>query len=213
MEPIQLGRGDAEFTRMVEAESRQSLSKCYQCGNCTAGCPMSFAYDYTASRLMRLIQLGQRERVLSSRAIWMCVTCEACTTRCPNEIDVARVLDVCRHLARREGHAGVRAQRLFADSFLLPLRWFGRSYELGVMGLFKLQSFKWFADLALAPAMLLKRKLPFLPQRAKSRKEVADIFKRFEERELRALHESSPEPEEPATNFTPSPGANPEARP
>ena len=196
MEPIQLGRGDAEFIREVEAASRQSVNKCYQCGNCTAGCPMSFSYDYTASQLMRLVQLGQRERVLSSRAVWMCVTCEACTTRCPNEIDVARVLDVCRHLARREGYAGVRTQRLFANSFLLPLRWFGRSYELGVMGLFKLQSFKWFADLALAPIMLLKRKLPFLPHRMKKRREVADIFKRFEERQLRALQARTPDPEE-----------------
>ncbi|MDR1241722.1 MAG: 4Fe-4S dicluster domain-containing protein [Deltaproteobacteria bacterium] len=181
MEPIQLGNGDAEFIRKVEVESRQDMKKCYQCGNCAAGCPMSFTYDYTASQLIRLIQLGQRQRVLSSRAVWMCATCETCSTRCPNEIDVARVLDVCRHMARREGYAGERNVRLFADAFLQSVRMNGRAHELGLMAVFKLRTLKFFADLSLAPAMLLKGKLPFLPHRIKARNEVADIFRRFKE--------------------------------
>lgn len=191
MEPIQLGRGDAEFIRKVEAESCQVVKKCYQCGNCTAGCPMSFKYDYTASQLMRLIQLGEKKRVLSSKSIWMCATCETCTTRCPNDIDVARVLDVCRHMARREGHGGVRNMRLFADSFLQMVRWHGRSHELGLMGVFKMRSFKFFADMSLAPAMLLKNKLPILPHRIKGRKEVANIFKRFNQQQLAELQATS----------------------
>ena len=41
MEAVQLGKGDAGFIRELEAESRQTVSKCYQCGNCTAGCDHS----------------------------------------------------------------------------------------------------------------------------------------------------------------------------
>jgi heterodisulfide reductase subunit C len=184
MEPIQLGKGDAEFIRKVEVESRQDMKKCYQCGNCAAGCPMSFTYDYTATQLMRLIQLGQRERVLSSRAVWMCATCETCSTRCPNEIDVARILDVCRHMARKEGYNGMRNVRLFADSFLQSVRINGRAHELGLMAVFKMRTLKFFADLSLAPSMLLKGKLPFLPHKIKARSEVADIFKRFKEKQV-----------------------------
>jgi heterodisulfide reductase subunit C len=179
MDCIQLGRGDSGFIRQVEEESGQNMVHCYQCGNCTAGCPMSFTYDYTTSRIMRLIQLGQKEAVLSSRAIWMCATCETCSTRCPNQIEVARVLDVCRHMARREGYGGVRNVRIFTDSFLQSVRWFGRSHELGLMAVYKMLSLRFLDDLDLAPGMLRKGKLPFLPHRIKAADEVAGIFRRY----------------------------------
>ncbi|MDR2504156.1 MAG: 4Fe-4S dicluster domain-containing protein [Deltaproteobacteria bacterium] len=181
MECVQLDRGDAGFIRLVEEESGQKLSRCYQCGNCSAGCPMSFAYDYPVSRIMRLIQLGQKKTVLSSRAVWMCASCEACSTHCPNDIEVARVLDVCRHLSRREGYAGVRGARIFTDAFLQSVRWYGRSHELGLMAVYKMRSLRLLDDVELAPGMLLKGKLPLLPHRIKGRDEVAGIFRRYAE--------------------------------
>jgi len=120
--------------------------------------------------------------VLASKAIWMCATCETCSTRCPNNIEVARVMDVCRNLARREGYKGVRNVRLFIDSFLQSVRWHGRSHELGLMTLYKLLSFRYFDDLDLAVPMLRKGKLPIMPHRIKGVREVAGIFKRYQER-------------------------------
>jgi heterodisulfide reductase subunit C len=84
-------------------------------------------------------------------------------------------------MARREGYNGERNARLFADAFLQSVRINGRAHELGLMAVFKLRTFKFFADLSLAPSMLLKGKLPFLPHRIKARGEVADIFRRFKE--------------------------------
>ncbi|MCL1915880.1 MAG: 4Fe-4S dicluster domain-containing protein [Desulfovibrionaceae bacterium] len=179
MEHVQLGRGDTDFIRAVETESGQKVSRCYQCGNCTAGCPMSFTYDFTVSRIMRLIQLGQKNTVLSSKAVWMCASCESCSTRCPNHIEVARILDVCRHMSRRAGFGGARNVRLFADAFLQSVRWHGQSHELGLMAVYKLLSMRLFDDLTLAPDMLLKNKLPFKPHRIKGRDEVAGIFRRY----------------------------------
>jgi heterodisulfide reductase subunit C len=111
----------------------------------------------------------------------MCATCEACSTRCPNNIEVARVLDVCRHLSRRAGYKGVRNVRLFTDAFLQSVRWHGKSHELGLMVVYKLRSFRFFDDLTLAPGMLRKGKLPFKPHRIQAVDEVAGIFKRYEE--------------------------------
>ena len=96
---------DEDFVHRVEEESGQKVSLCYQCGNCTAGCPYTFAYDIPVSQIMRLVQAGQKKTVLSSKSIWLCATCESFTTRCPNMIDVACVMDVLRHMARREGLA------------------------------------------------------------------------------------------------------------
>ena len=181
METIRLNKPDVAFIRAVEDESGQVMSRCYQCGNCTAGCPMSFTYDYSVSRLMRLIQAGQRDIVLSSKAIWMCATCETCTQRCPNEIDVAKVLDVCRHMARRERKGGVYAVKSFVDSFLTSVDLNGRTHEIGLMVMFMARTGRLWTDVELAPKMLPKGKMAILPHRIEGRKEVADIFRRFKE--------------------------------
>ncbi len=183
METIRLDKPDTTFIRQVEEESRQNVSRCYQCGNCTAGCPMSFTYDYSASRLMRLIQAGQREIVLSSKALWMCATCETCTQRCPNNIDVAAVLDTCRHLARREGKGGVYAVKTFWDSFLTSVGMNGKVHEIGLMAMYVLRTGRFWTDMDLAPKVLPKGKMAVMPHRASAagRKEVADILRRFKE--------------------------------
>ena len=95
-------RNDA-FLREVEKESGQRMSACYQCGNCTAGCPNAPVYDLQVNQVMRAVQLGQKDLVFDSASLWLCVSCSTCTARCPNEIDVAVVMDVLRHMASREG--------------------------------------------------------------------------------------------------------------
>ena len=184
MEIVNLNASDREFIRQVEQESGQVMSRCYQCGNCTAGCPMGFAYDHPVHRVMRLIQAGQRESVLSCKSIWLCATCETCTARCPNNIDVATVLDVCRHIARRDGkYPGVKAVRTFNDSFLKTVELFGRAHELGLMAAYMLRTGRIFTDADLVPKILPKGKLSILPHTIKARSEVAAIFKRFREGE------------------------------
>lgn len=179
METIRLNKPDLAFVRAVEDESGQVVSRCYQCGNCTAGCPMSFTFDFSVSRIMRLIQAGQKDIVLSSKAIWMCATCETCTQRCPNLIDVAHVMDVCRHMARREGKGGVYAVKTFADAFLASVDLNGRTHEIGLMTMYMAKTGRFWTDVELAPKMLPKGKMALMPHRIEGRKEVSDIFRRF----------------------------------
>lgn len=181
MKTVDLASADREFIRQVEEESGQVVARCYQCGNCSAGCPMNFAYDMPVNRIMRLIQLGQKEAVLSSKSLAYCATCETCTARCPNNIEVAVIMDVCRHMARREKRLTVWPVRMFAASFLKTVETFGRAYEAGLMGAFMVGTMRPFTDLDLVPKVLPKGKLPLLPHSIKGRKEVAAIFKRFRE--------------------------------
>jgi heterodisulfide reductase subunit C len=181
METIRLNKPDIAFIRAVEDESGQVVSRCYQCGNCTAGCPMSFTFDYSVSRIMRLVQAGQKDEVLSSRAIWMCVTCETCTQRCPNEIDVAQVMDVCRHMSGREKKGAVYTVKTFFDSFLMSVALNGRAHEVGLMAMYMARTGRFWTDVELAPKMLPKGKMAILPHRIAGRKDVAGIFRRFKE--------------------------------
>ena len=179
MQIFDLATADQAFIAEVEARSHQNVKTCYQCGNCTAGCPYTFVYDYSVSQIMRLVQTGQKDAVLKSRSIWLCGSCQSCTTRCPNKIDVALVMDVCRHMAREAGYATERAVKIFADSFLDSVERHGRAYELGLMASYMTRSGRVFTDVDLAPQVLMRGKLPFKPHPIQGREQVARIFERF----------------------------------
>ena len=183
MESIPLHRAcDPVFVRQVEQESGQALAACYQCGNCTAGCPAGFAYDMQANQIIRGVQLGLKERVLSSRSLWYCLGCSTCSQRCPNKIAVAEVMETLRHMARREGFISVAQVNKFWLSFLETVRRFGRSYELGVMALYKMRSGRLFGDMDIAYPALSRRKLGFLPHVIEGHGEVSRIFERYKAR-------------------------------
>jgi heterodisulfide reductase subunit C len=173
---------DTHFIEQVEEASGQRIGKCYQCGNCSASCAYTSVYDYPVSQIMRLIQLGQKELVLQSRSIWLCASCQACTTRCPNNLDAARIMETLRIMSRREGKASERDIRLFHDEFLRSVKTFGRVFETGLLPAYSLRAGKPFTDLDLAPRVLMKGKLALLPPGMKGRKDVASIFKRYEAR-------------------------------
>lgn len=183
--PLDLVRSkDRDFIKEVEAESGQNVSTCYQCGNCTAGCPAGFTYDMQTNQVMRAVQLGLREKVLRSEAIWMCLSCSTCSLRCPNDIDVASVMETLRHMARREGYITVSRMNKFWNSFLNTVQAFGRTFEIGTMALYMFRSMRLYTDVDLAPGALSKGKLGFMPHVIPDggAKAVGRIFKRYKER-------------------------------
>ncbi|CCH49093.1 4Fe-4S dicluster domain-containing protein [Pseudodesulfovibrio piezophilus] len=173
--------GDDAFIRQVEKESGQNLSLCYQCGNCTAGCPYNSFYDIPVSQVMRNLQAKQRETVLSCRSIWLCASCESCTTRCPNEIDVARIMDVLRHMARREGYAPEPQVKTFWDAFLQSVERHGRVFEVGLMVAYATKTGKLFTDIDLGLKLMPRGKLGFKAHDIVGKDEVKKIFQRFNE--------------------------------
>jgi heterodisulfide reductase subunit C len=70
-----------------------NVAACYQCRKCSGGCPLTFAMDLLPDRVIRLALLGRAAELLACRTIWVCSGCETCTTRCPNGIDIAGVMD------------------------------------------------------------------------------------------------------------------------
>ncbi len=170
---------DVDFIRQVEEASEQKVSKCYQCGNCIASCAYTFVYDYPVNQIMRFIQLGQKDIVLKSRSIWLCANCQACTTRCPNNLDVARIMETLRIMSRREGTVSEPDIRIFYDEFLRSVKTFGRVFETGLLPVYNFRARRPFTDLDLAPRLLMKGKLTFIPSRIKGRKRIAEIFERL----------------------------------
>jgi len=91
-----------EITKMHGGEK---LMRCFQCGTCTSDCPIArFSDTYRPRQIIRMTQLGLRERVLSSDTLWLCASCFTCTDRCPQDVEVASVIRVLRNLAVEKGY-------------------------------------------------------------------------------------------------------------
>lgn len=166
----------------LEEACGQKFSTCYQCGNCTAGCPASFVYDLQPHQILRHLQLGNLDKVLKSESIAMCLSCSTCSQRCPNNIDIAAIMEHLRHKARHNGTFAVSKVNAFWQSFLDTVRLSGRTYEMGVMVLYMLRSGRLWTDVDLAPTALMKSKLPFTPHGIKGAPAVSRILKRYEDR-------------------------------
>ena len=166
------------FQKTLQKDCGEKVSHCYQCGKCSAGCPIAFQMDYLPNQIIRMVQLGMEEQVLSSKTIWLCASCLICTSRCPREIDIAEIMDYLRRRAykRRIIPLDETEIPLFNKIFLRNIELFGRLYEMGLIGMFNLLSGEFFKDITLAPKMLLKHKISPFPHRINNLKELRGIF-------------------------------------
>ena len=83
----------------------EKLMRCFQCGTCTSDCPIArFSDTYRPRQIIRMTQLGLKDRVLNSDTLWLCASCFTCTDRCPQDVEVASVIRVLRNLAAEQGH-------------------------------------------------------------------------------------------------------------
>ena len=105
-------RVDTSFIEEVNARSGQIIQRCYHCHKCTAGCPAAFVMEYGPDRILRLIQFGQRERLLVSRDAWLCLGCEMCGAFCPNEIDIGEVMIALKEMSDEMGYRVEDCQQL-----------------------------------------------------------------------------------------------------
>jgi heterodisulfide reductase subunit C len=103
---------NSELIQRIKEISLQKIMACYQCGKCTAGCPVADAMDIVPNEMMRLVMLGEIDKLLSSKAIWLCTSCFQCGTRCPKGIEVHRVFEALRSLALRDGKNFTNIEKL-----------------------------------------------------------------------------------------------------
>ncbi len=115
------------FTAMIESMSGQDLLACYQCGKCSAGCPMAKYMDILPSQIIRFAQLGLEDALLASNAVWLCVSCLTCNTRCPKGVKIAEVIDAVRRvrLRARQDHVDVRELEAEALAEIPPIALIG----------------------------------------------------------------------------------------
>jgi heterodisulfide reductase subunit C2 len=167
----------------IEKSVDVHAQKCYQCGKCSAGCPVADEMDLPPSMVMRLLQTEEPandDRILKSYSIWLCVTCEMCLSRCPMEIDIPSMMDFLRQKSRSEKKVNKKARNIIAfhKSFLHSIRFTGRLFELGLILDYKRQSLNMMQDISLAPKMISRGKLHLFPHIIKGTAQIGRIFKK-----------------------------------
>ncbi len=178
---------DPNFSKSVEALTGPNVTACFQCRKCTNGCPVTFAMDIYPDQVIQLAILGQKDRVLNCSTIWVCSACETCTTRCPNEVDIAATMDALKEMAIEEGIRVPQPKTLaFHRAFLRDVKRRGRMFEGRLMQSYLLKSGELFRKIAngtikeeisLALNMYKKGRLPLLPKGIKAKKEIREILK------------------------------------
>ena len=162
---------------LVSRIGKTEVLACYQCKKCSAGCPVSPDMDILPHQVIRMVQFGMKERLLNSKTIWLCASCETCTTRCPNDVDLAKVMDVLRQMAINSGEPlGDSRVPFFHSVFLSSIRKRGRIYELEMIAKYKLKNREFKKDIKLGIMMFIKGKLKLLSPKIKGKKEIKDIF-------------------------------------
>jgi heterodisulfide reductase subunit C len=119
---------DPRFRGEISAEPGGEMIRfCFQCGTCTASCPVRAVEDrFNPRRIIRMALLGMRNEVLTSSFVWLCSSCYACQERCPQGVKITGIMGAIRNIAVKNR----LVPAMFAGQ-VASLKAHGRVYEVG----------------------------------------------------------------------------------
>ena len=178
--PEILNREDIHtFKDLILSLTGEDVSRCIQCGKCSSGCPIAYEMTHLPNQIIRFIQLNMQEKALASNSFWLCAVCETCSVRCPENIDIAGIMDALRKISRQRGvKAGDTKIARFNEIFLDSIRKNGRVFELGLVMKYNMVTAQPFKDASLGPAMLSKGKLKLSADKIEDQAPVKSAFEK-----------------------------------
>jgi len=107
LKTLEVSKLDPTFCEEVMAQpGGEYVRRCFACGTCVAGCPVSEVVpEYSPRKIVRQILFGMREEVLSSPLIWYCLVCYRCYARCPQNVNFTDVMRALRYLSLKGNYA------------------------------------------------------------------------------------------------------------
>ncbi len=152
------------------------IDGCYQCLRCGAGCPMLSFMDFSPNKIIRMLQFGMEEDVLKSKTIWMCASCQTCSTRCPNNVEIAHMMDILRQEGnKRNVPCPEPMVEKFHRVFINEIKR-GRIHELSLIGKYKLMTGRFAQDMDLGIEMFKKGRMKLIPSRLGKNPKVKRLF-------------------------------------
>lgn len=104
-------RVDSSLIEELKQYGTVNTEACFNCGNCTAICPLTDDEHPFPRSTIRLLQMGLREQLLESTDPWMCYYCGDCTRTCPKGAEPAETMMAARRwLTAQYDRSGVGAE-------------------------------------------------------------------------------------------------------
>jgi len=87
---------DLDFIQALSLRCGESVKKCFQCGTCSATCPLSPDQHPFPRKEMAWATWGMKDLLLKDPGVWLCHQCNDCSTRCPRGARPGDVLAAIR---------------------------------------------------------------------------------------------------------------------
>jgi heterodisulfide reductase subunit C len=90
---------------LVKVTGAEKIMLCFQCGTCTADCPVALRVnEFRPRQIVESARLGLKETLFSGDTLWLCTGCYTCYERCPQDVKVTDMIAALRTLAVKEGY-------------------------------------------------------------------------------------------------------------
>ena len=93
---------EKQLTEDILRLAATDVSRCMQCGRCSANCEAASKMDLLPHRVVWDLNSGYASELLEADAPWQCLSCMACEERCPRGVSPARVMEALRLLQIRQ---------------------------------------------------------------------------------------------------------------
>jgi len=174
----EISRADIRACEEIASDAGVNLKDCYQCGKCTAGCPLADGMDLMPREVIRYLQLGVIDVVLNARTPWICAQCVVCSSRCPQNVDICSTMRAVRLAAKRAGKRPVPEADIFDDEFIANVRAHGVSNEQYLAAAYNVKSGHFMQDAENAIRMLQRGMVGVAMHSIEGRDDVAALIDR-----------------------------------
>jgi len=157
----------------------KNLNKCVQCGTCTGSCPASYVMDVTPREVIALFRAGGIRTILSSRTIWICASCYACTVRCPQNIPITDIIYMLKRMAiEQEIFPKKFPVYALSRSFVSIANRYGRSFEPGLLILYYLKTnpMNLVKMIPLFLKLVARGRIIMIPKKIKAARALSEIL-------------------------------------
>ncbi len=112
---------DPQFADTLKKFGAKNVTVCFNCGNCTAICPLSTNEHMFPRKIIRYIQLGLKDKALKAPEPWICHACGECSVTCPRQAFPSEIMNAVRTYAFTEYASPKFVGKLFKSPAFIPI--------------------------------------------------------------------------------------------
>ncbi len=154
-------------------------AQCYSCAKCTSGCPVADEMDIKPHQAMRLLQLGKTQELIAAASPWLCIGCQTCLGRCPNNVDIPSAFSRIRQEAIERGQLDKAGNvPLFDDIMLAMIKRNGRVNDGLMAAKYKFKAGGLLKDWKMGLKMFKAGKMKLFMKGVQDKASVAGLFEK-----------------------------------